>query len=551
MERIILFIALSISFTIQMLGQTATNADGSIKLRANVAVISNCEMFEFINGTPIEPTPANVEAMNQMATALRVLSQEKFGNIAFGIVNRDDEAAQQVKATLKENKLEDYLNGYSVQAKNQGADWLFIINITLLNYDNKVGQVFLDSRLVNVESNFAYHHHYASNEIDANKVVVEAAQATKTFMKDLEYFLYTLFPEQYFIVDAKGKDLALGAYQTNGRILPTDKFYAYKLNKEPITLMGQTFEIQCVEHIGTGLQPKIENGKLLVKSDTKLNADPQIVFMRNLPEIAICQPNFLTTYFGLDYDSNSKDGFARQRVNNAVLSAITDNPFTQLIEQETIEELHKERELQKGEDFLNGHTVDQMKAIGANIILKIDNYKTDGVNAEFVLSVIDVASNQIVRQVDIASSIDDLENAIRKNLYDRFLSIASVVSADKKEITIYTLSSIPQGTILEFYATIEQKNPLTGEIGYTSSLLASGEVISSAGQKSILKPISKTNLIKDYKDLITFSQANNINIKIDGSKIKADVKKDNKSKKSFLDKINSGLDVISTAVSVD
>ena len=547
MKRIFLLIALSMSLVMHMFGQTVTNADGSIKFRGNVAVIANCEMFEFINGMPNVTSPEGQAAMNELATALRVLAQTKFGDIAFGIVNRDDDAAQQVQATIRENKLEDYINGYSVQAKNQGADWLFIINATLLNYDNKTGQVFLDSRLVNVENNLGYHHHYASKELNANQIVVEAAKATKDFMKDLESFLYTLFPEQYYIAEANGKNLSLGAYQLNGRILPTDKFYAFKFKKETTVLMVQNTEVQIIEPAGTATDTKIEKGKLLVKSDTKLSADPEIVLLRNLPEVTIWQPSITVTYFGLDYDSASKDGFARQRVNNAVLSAITDNPFVQLIEQETIEQLHNERELQKSEDFLNGHTVDQMKAVGAGIILKVDNYQSDGENAVFILSVIDVASNQIVRQVEISSSLNDLETAIRKNLYDRFLSYASVASADKKAITIYTPSSIPQGTILEFYATMEQKNPLTGEVGYTNTMLASGEVIASKGQQSIIKPIEKSKHINDYTDLKSFSEANNIRVKIDGSKVKVETKKENKPKRSFFDKLNDAVDAVSSS----
>ena len=364
-------------------------------------------------------------------------------------------------------------------------------------------------------------------------------------MGDLESFLYSLFPEQYFIAEAKGKDLALGAYQTNGRILPSDKFYAYKFKKEPISLMGQKFDAQIIQPIGSATQAKLEKGKLIVKADTKLNANPEIVLIRNLPEVKISQPSITVTYFGLDYDSESSDGFARQRVNNAMLSAITENPFIQLIEQETIEELHKEREIQKSEDFLNGHTVAQMKAIGAGIILKVDNYISDGTNAQFVLSIIDVASNQIVRQVEIESTLDDLETAILKNLYDRFVSFANVVSADKKGFTIITLSTIPQGTILEFYATIEQKNPLTGEIGCVNSMLVSGEVIASHGQQSVIRPIEKTNLINDYSDLKTFSDANNLSVKIDGSKIKIDTKKENKQKRSFFDKLNDAVESVS------
>lgn len=195
MKRLMFLLVLSISFVAQTLAQTATNADGSIKFRGNVAVIANCEMFDFIDGKAIPSNAERKVAMDDMATALRTLSQAKFGDIAFGIVNRDDNAMKQVMSVLGENKLEDYINGYSVQAKNQGADWLFIINLTLLNYDNLNGQIFLDSRLVNVENNLGYHHHYASPLFNVIQMTEQASKITKDFTKDLEAFLFTIFPE--------------------------------------------------------------------------------------------------------------------------------------------------------------------------------------------------------------------------------------------------------------------------------------------------------------------------------------------------------------------
>lgn len=42
---------------------------------------------------------------------------QKFQNMCFGIVNRDDEATKQVEELIEENKLEDYLDGISAKAK--------------------------------------------------------------------------------------------------------------------------------------------------------------------------------------------------------------------------------------------------------------------------------------------------------------------------------------------------------------------------------------------------------------------------------------------------
>ena len=539
--------------------QTVVNQDGSLKFRGNVAIFTNCAFFAFDNNQqPIKHEEGFDEAMQELNTALRTVGIEKFGNMGFAIVNRDDQANERVKKLLEENKLEDYLNGYSVQAKNQGADWLYILDCNLVSIGN-AAQLFIDSRLLNVENNTGYHDHFVSKPINMTDAPKEVNGLIKTYMKQTEDFLYKIFPEQYAITKADGKDLTLAPYQINGRILPTDVFYIYDFNQRNFNVRGENITLQELELIGEATKAELKNGELHVKANKKISPDPQIVLIRNAPEIDIRQGVLTTTFFGLNsYEPNSMDGFIKTRINNAMYKMLSDNPFVMLIEQDNLESLKKERELQKSEDFLNGHTIEQMKSIGANYIMHIEDYKKDNNTISFTISIVDVASNAIIRQMNVASNWDNLENELFKVLSERFASEPIGVEVNKNEISFYTAPSLPKGTTVLLEGTNVSQNPLTSELVYTRVPLCTAEVTKSMGSKSILKIVSKTDNLPSTNLLVDYANNGLLTIAVDGSSYKSSNGKTDLEKKSsgnkfknFMNKVGDGInqlnDVIETS----
>ena len=540
--------------------QNVVNPDGSIKFRGNVAVLSKANFFSFdANGNSIQNDikEAN-EITNMLETALRIMAQEKFGNMAFGIVNRDDQAYENVKRTLEENKLEDYLNGYSIQAKNQGADWIYIIDCNIITQGD-AAQLFLDSRLVNVENNLGFHDHYVSTPISLNKMQNEISGIVKEFMKDTETFLYGQFPEQYFINNVDGKTLELGAYQTNGRILNDDKFYVYEISRSSLAIPEGTINFQVFQPIGEASSPEIKDGKLYVKANKKISSNSNIVLVRNAPELLIKDGTMTATYFSIPVKGNDMDDFIKTRINNSVLTTMTNNPFVTLIEQDHLSDLHKERELQKSEDFLNGHTIDQMKAIGAQYILQIENYNNNNGEITFKLSVIDVAQNMIMRQVDIVSNIDDLEKNLYKALSERFATVPLNLEIGKNQLSFFTIPSLPEGTniVLEGINVVE--NPLTGEQVFNIIPLCYLTVTESLGNKSILKIDSKTDALPDINSLDSYYRNGLLSMKVDGSKIKlrnssssalekATIKEEKKKKGGFLNKMKDVMNNVKSSI---
>ena len=107
MKQIIFFIS-TLFVVLGLHAQTAVNEDGSIKFRGNVAIVVDSKCYTFSDGVAVKTVDDGTSAA--LKTSLRAIAMQKFENMCFGIVNRDDEATKQVEELIEENKLEDYLD---------------------------------------------------------------------------------------------------------------------------------------------------------------------------------------------------------------------------------------------------------------------------------------------------------------------------------------------------------------------------------------------------------------------------------------------------------
>lgn len=503
--------------------QRAINADGTLKFRGNVAIMVEGSSFTFKEGKFVKQV--DDEITQSLETSLRALSMEKFQDMCFAVVNRDDEAFNKVKQLIEENKLEDYLDGFSVQAKNQGADYLFLLEITNYSEDDEVGQIEVSTRLINIENNFGFHSFYRSNAIvlkDENEMRKESRKIIDDVSLYLERQLLEVFPEQYFIAKSDGKSWSLGAYQPNGAIKPSDKFYAFKFQKSNIQLNQKILPIQVLDEIAVADNPKVGNGGYLqVKANKSLENTSNIVLFRNLSEPVFAGTNqMLITFFGFNYDKTSYDGLIKNRINNSVFSAITRHAGTQLIEHDHLSEIRKERELQKSEEFINGHVVEQMKAIGAQYLIHIENYQRNGTQVSFTLSFISIEANRIIRSVEVKTSMDNIENEMYKQLCERIANPCIVKLIDKNTIEMTSLLSLSSGDDCVLELTKAIQNPITGEVSYSVSDLCLLTFKQYHGNKSIMLITDVFNK-EDIKNLEQHSTNGALTFRINGSKIKS------------------------------
>ena len=285
MNKLFLFLLTILSITTAS-AQTSVNADGTIKHRGNVAIIVEGRNFTFSDGNFVKTI--DDETMQMLKTTLRALSIQKFSNMNFGIVNRDDEANSQVKQLIEENKLEDYLDGISVQAKNQGADYLFLVDITNYGENEAAFQTEIATRLISITNNFGYHKLYRSAAIGLGEEAdmrEQARKLIKEFEASLDEQITEVFPEQYFIAQADGKTWNLGAYQPNGMIQSNDKFYAFRLSKNNMQIANSTVPIQILDEVGVASNPKGVGGYVQVKANNNVGNTSDIVVFRNLTQV--------------------------------------------------------------------------------------------------------------------------------------------------------------------------------------------------------------------------------------------------------------------------
>lgn len=520
MKKIFLLI-LCLVTVLCMQAQNSVNSDGNIKFRANVAIMVTGNSYTFEKGG--FERKVDDETLSTLKTTIHALALKKFQNGGFGIVNRNDEASKKVQSLIEENKLEDYLDGFSVQAKGQGADHLYLVDVTIYGESDDYVQIFLSTRLMNVQSNFGYHYSYKSGVVslkDEAGLKKQAKEVVHNFSEALDKQLEDIFPEQFFIAKADGKTFHLGAYSTNGLVLSTDKFYAFKFSKEKKNIGGVSNDIQRLDLLTSADVIGKNAGYLDVKAEKAITPSSDIVLFKNNKSPKL--PATMTfTYFGLPYDSETYDGLIKNRINNAVYDAITRHPGAQLIEQEHLTELKQERQLQKTEDFIDGHVVEQMKAIGAAYMIHLDDFSRKGKQVSFKFSLVSVERNMILRTVDVVSSIDNLEDELYRQLCER-LAMPCLITANKKELEVVCKWAFQEGTECLLQATKAIQNPATGQVSYTIADICKLKVTEYKGNYSTMQ-VEKIMSKEDYNAIDMYSKAGLLAIMVDGSKIPTDL----------------------------
>lgn len=551
MKRFIFFMCMVFT-AIASSAQTAVNADGTIKYRGNVAIIVTSHYFTFENGT--FKKSVDDELTTELKSALNAMAMQKFGNSGFGVVNRDNEAYANVKKALEEQKLEDYINGFSVQAKGEGADVLFLSDMTAYT-ENQVCQIFISCRLINIVNNTGFHYSMKTEPISMSDTDGMRSEIRK-MIQQYQDFLYShildVYPEQYAIAKADGNKLYLQAYQPNGRILTDDNFYAFKFGQEALKLGQKNQSVQVLQKLATATDAVAANGYCMVKSDKALQPSNDIVIFRNQSEPKVTAGPMLFTYFALPYKPNTYEGFIKNRVNNAVYDALTRHPGSLIIEQEHLPELKKERELQKTEDFLGGHVVEQMKAVGAQYMLHLDNFTINGSQISFQLDMVSIEQNKVLRTVEVKTSIDNIENEMYKQVCERMAYPCNITMTDKKNATILSGWALPVDSKIIIQVNKQIQNPMNGEVSYTKVQVCRCSVTEYMGCKFTVK-VDEIMSEEDFKLLTQYSASGSATIMMDGFGIRTNTntvsdvekivqkKKKAEKRKSFFNKLGNAL----------
>lgn len=517
MKKFLFFLVLTI-FSLPSIAQSTSNADGTIKHRGNVAIIATYNVYSFNHGIYKKEVDDNIT--EQMSNSYYSTAMQLFGNSGFGIVNRDNDVYRNVKKMLEEQKLEDYMDGFSVQAKGEGADYLCLIDGTML-VEKNYGQMFMSCRIIDIANNTGYHFSRKSRPCNIADPVA-MTQETRLFIDDFRSSLYNhileVFPEQYAIIKAQGKNLYLAGFQPNGRILNTDKFYAFKYYYENL----ESDKLTVMQPLAVAKWKGVEEGMFLVESDKKITPSDDIVLFRNLKHLRNVGGAMFVSFFPFAYQPDSYEGFIKKRVNNAIYDALTKHPGYRIVEQEFLPELKKERELQKTEEFMEGHTIEQMKAIGAMTLMHLEDFKISGTQVSFKLNIVSVKENRIDRTVEVVSSIDNIEDEMYKQICERIMIPCKVNQHDKKIVNVSLPWSLGEDEKFIIQLNKQIKNSITNEISYTLIPVCKCSVTEPMGNKITAKVEEIINK-EEFNSILQHSNEGSLFIRLDGSDIKSNI----------------------------
>lgn len=543
MKKIILSLILCIYAGNGLFAQTATDQGGEKLYRGNIALIVREDTY--MNGNK-QPTKADFSTATYAWVSKLVLEE------GFRIVNRDEKAMADVKRLIEENKLEDYLDGFSVQAKGQGADYLLLVDMSTLIENNTSLTLDYSYRLVSVENNIGEHaktrYEFTLKGEEQLRNDIQQSIADNTYF--LSDFLRRFFPVQFGITSAKGRELKLAALQPVGAIYKHNKLWVYSYKNETANYQGNPQEFNVLKLLATAGADdlQMEDGYLIAKvNNTVLSIDNTYACLTEKNTLALTQRAF-TTVVGLPYDDATSDGYQKKMVNQAVYCALGRLPQMSLIESDMLPFLKQERELQKTEDFMDGYTVEQLKAVGAQYLIHLSNYASDKEIVSFTLSFLDVASNTIAKTFDCKSHISNLDDAVEYYLKYVFTFPCAVGKIDSKEVELYSM--LPIGAEIGDSFTLTFIKTITSPIGGTSyqrAELLSVKYAEYQGMKhrfTVDKVLSKD----DMKNVSNLIKTTNFFLLTDDAE--PDMMKDNSTleqgksgEQSFLKRLSQGVSI--------
>lgn len=430
-----------------------TGADGKQVYKGNVAVIVRNKIYsfrDFKQESYSEITEDLNGAMNALYTKLLI-------DNGFNVVNRDAKVYKTVCNYLKQCKSEDYIKGFSTQAKNIGADYILLIDNILKTEDGPFCSASYDYRMIHVASNLGNHLHtehfaYYENEASHEKKIHEWMLEDKDAFAS---FLQTIVPT-VFVARGEGKNVTLTPATTVGSIYENKNVYVYDISEAKNTIISnKPFEYRTWTELGkiktNSIQ--IKNGSIIGKSDKEIKSTENTFAFLDFSEpryyCSLKQLNVgrqaYVTYMPLEVDNASYESFVKQDINNKLASSLSSLKNLVLIEYEMYDEISKERKLQKTEDFLKGHTVEQMKAQGAQYFIYVKNFNLNKENkreVSFIMDVVDLSTNSIIASSTVNCNISQIEPSIRYYLTHTFSHPCAIVSHNDKELFMVTEAAV-------------------------------------------------------------------------------------------------------------
>lgn len=486
------FLLWSLMCSIGMFAQFATDSKGNKIYYGNIAVITRCNIFDLKNGTLQKSSAISEQGKKDMINALDGYIHKYLLGAGLQIVNRDDNVYNDISAILKENMSEDYLDGYQVRAKGQGADYLLLVDKTLVG-DQKGS--FLDVydessiRFINLKTNISTHARFSYSYYEDGNFS-QLAKKNEKMCQALLGKLHDWLPR--VLVPAKAEKSKVYWVTTKPfGVMLNDQFsiWEFSESKHPVNNTLVTFDELKLLDTKKYSDVSLENGMLMMKTDKVKDLSHTIATVSTKRTALTNEKNFTVTYFSLPFDETSVMGYMKKILNNSVLGAIGETSWM-YIETEQLDAVKKEKRLQQSEEFLDGHTVEQMKFQGARYYIKLQNLKLDSSTRDvsFNFNLYDVEGNTLVKSIPIACHITKVQEFVKKVLLESMQGFCYVCQEKGQLYSLYSPFHLVcnEGDLLDLEVNKKVVNPITKEESFMNTKVARFKYEEYRGMRHII-----------------------------------------------------------------
>lgn len=512
MKRLLSTLFLLLFVSIQVNAQMV-NEKGEKTYMANIAVVVNENIYNIDGGKMVK---VRIPGRESLASVFTLYLSNHFAQNGFLVVNSDASINEKINAVIAENKLEEYIDGLAVQAKNVGAQFIALLDYTMFMEDNKYVTNDFSFRYIDVNSNVAVHQ-YVSNEVvcySVDDLGIATTQVVEKFKTEFNDFFNTQFLPQFVVSEVDGKKTKQFATRQMP-LYPNANIDYYKWYYENAYFQGKEIRFCCLDYLASSApfsKAKMDNqtGAIQLTSDKPISVNPQEILATSGAKwfsVGTSLLPQLCTFVELPYDENSSEGYVRKSVNQAVYNALSTSPnHIMIIESDLLPELKQERERQKAEAFLYAENntrktyLDKFKtgAFGAQFLLDIDDFKVDKDDwkkVSFTLNCHFVDKNAVHKSASINCHISNLKEVLAYHINEYFMTPITIASIDKKTLSVYTPLYLHAKPEEEFYLYnyIEATNPVTGEVSYQRVPIAEYKYIEWKGQKHNLELVKVLN----------------------------------------------------------
>jgi len=403
--------------------------------RDNIAVVVNSTCFNCNLNEELQ------ETMRSANYAFFTTELEK--NELFRVVNRDvtDESILGLGKTFNhEDPGFSYWVNYTEKLKEQskgiGANYLILIDVfNFIDKKTLKGEIYFRFKIIQTETNGLVTFTIKRDEIFKSEE--QYRTSVKEMLNSVSYEMMEKIDEvwntAFGIVNAKGKKLTIQPFT----VFPLSK--SQKINwfewEEHIVGGKSYFEVR---NLGDSKITGLKEGSIYVTTQIDFsNHDLRKVWGNIKPNYGLSNYSaFPVSVVELPIDQ-SNDGIINFKINSMIYNALESLPKYNLIQISSKELVYAEKEIQKGEEYIDGETVKQYDSRKSDYIIMLNNMGSSADKYKVNIDFISTSTGEILKSKVIESDPTSFSSEVSNWLYTHIMPPCRV-ELNGKEVYVYT-----------------------------------------------------------------------------------------------------------------